>query len=119
MAVDHGPPSLLLQTVEVREVDGLENAFLAMSKARAGALIVLAQPTLRNMKERIVELASKSRLATIYANVEFMDAGGLMSYATNVFDLDRRTAVYVDKVLKGSKPADLPVEQPTKFENSQ
>jgi putative tryptophan/tyrosine transport system substrate-binding protein len=108
--------NLQLQTVEVREVDDLENAFLAMTKARAGALIVLAQPTLNNMKERIVGLASKSRLPTIYGNVEFVDAGGLMSYATNVFDLDRRAAVYVDKILKGTKPADLPVEQPIKFE---
>jgi putative ABC transport system substrate-binding protein len=96
--------------VEVREVDGLENAFLAMTKARAGALIVLAQPTLNNMKERIVGLALKSRLPTIYGNMEFVDVGGLMSYATNVFALDRRAAVYVDKILKGAKPADLPVE---------
>jgi putative ABC transport system substrate-binding protein len=87
-----------------------------MTKGRAGSLIALEQPTLTILRERIVELAAKRRLPVMYASAEFVNADGLMSYATNVSDLFRRSAIFVDKILKGAKPADLPVEQPMKFE---
>jgi putative tryptophan/tyrosine transport system substrate-binding protein len=77
---------------------------------------VLTSPVLFSQRAQIAELAVKSRLSAIYANVEYVDAGGLMSYGVNITDLYRRAATYVDKILKGRKPADLPVEQPKKFE---
>ena len=80
------------------------------------ALVILPGPTLSVHRKRIVELAAKSRLPAIYPHGEYVEAGGLMSYAPNFVDLFRRAATYVDKILKGTKPADLPVEQPTKFE---
>ncbi len=87
-----------------------------MNMRRAGALIVLAQPTLGVLRERIVKLVAKNQLPAMYPNTEFVNAGGLMSYGTNIPDLHRRAAIYVDKILKGAKPAELPVEQPTKFD---
>jgi len=107
---------LQLRPVEVRGPDELESAFSAMTTARAGAFIGLQQPTLDRLRERIVHLAAKHRLPAMYPNSEYVETGGLMSYAADIVAMFRRTATYVDKILKGRKPADLPVEQPTKFE---
>ena len=105
-----------LKTFGVRGPDELDRAFEAMTKERAGALLVLADPILLLHQRRIVELAERNRLPAIGAGVkEYAAAGGLMAYGTNVADLFRRAAAYVDKILKGAKPADLPVERPTKF----
>ncbi len=87
-----------------------------MTSARAGALTVLLSPMFFNERRRLVDLAAKNRLPAAYQLREFVDAGGLMAYGANVADGFRRAAGYVDKILKGAKPADLPVEQPTKFE---
>ncbi len=87
-----------------------------MAGGNADALIVLPSPMLYAEHRRIVELAGKNRLPAMYQAREFVDAGGLMAYGSNLPDLARRAAIYVDKILKGAKPADLPVEQPTKFE---
>jgi ABC-type uncharacterized transport system substrate-binding protein len=106
---------LQLQSIEVRGPNEIEGAFQAAAKGRAGALTVGPDPLLTANRKRIVELAAKNRLPTIYAWRECVEDGGLMSYATKLPDLYRRAAVYVDKILKGTKPADLPVEQPTKF----
>ena len=106
---------LKLQIVEPGPKD-LESAFSTITKERAGALIVLQGPLTGSYRKQIVELAVKSRLLTTYPESEFVEIGGLMSYGTSVTDLYRRAAVFVDKILKGAKPADLPVEQPKKFE---
>jgi putative ABC transport system substrate-binding protein len=87
-----------------------------MTKARAGALTVLGSAMFANERRRLVDLAAKHRLPGVYGFREYVDAGGLMAYGPNVADLFRRAATYVDKILKGAKPGDLPVEQPTKFE---
>jgi len=105
-----------LQVVEVRGPTEFDSAFSAMSRDRAGALVVLPDGIFQNERRRIAALAAKSRLPAIYAWREAVDAGGLMAYGASVPDIFRRAAVYVDKILKGTKPADLPVEQPTKFE---
>jgi ABC-type uncharacterized transport system substrate-binding protein len=85
-------------------------------KARTDALAVMSTPTFFGERRRLLDLAAKNRLPTAFAYREYLDAGGLIAYGPNVADLYRRTATYVDKILKGAKPADLPVEQPTKFE---
>ena len=105
-----------LQLVEVRGPTEFDGAFSVMTRARAGALVVLPSAIFQNERRRIVDLAAKSRLPAVYAWREAVDAGGLMSYGASVLDIFRRAAVYVDKILKGAKPADLPVEQPTRFE---
>jgi putative ABC transport system substrate-binding protein len=105
-----------LQPVEVRGPNDLEHAFSAMKKERAGALIPLTSPLISDQRKQIVELAAKNRLPAMYDSRVFSEAGGLMSYGTNLADLDRRAAMYVDKILKGAKPGDLPIEQPKKFE---
>jgi putative ABC transport system substrate-binding protein len=105
-----------LQPLELRGVDDFEPAFSAIKGERANALIALRNPLTTTHRTRIVDFAAKSRLPAIYPDGEFVDAGGLMSYGVNVPDLWGRSAVYVDRILKGAKPADLPVEQPTKFE---
>ena len=87
-----------------------------MTRERAGALLVLADPMFALHRRRIADLAVKSRLPAMYGNRPHVEAGGLMSYGANVADMFRRAATYVDKILKGAKPADLPVEQPTRFE---
>jgi putative ABC transport system substrate-binding protein len=104
-----------LLSLEVKDADDIERAFAVIRKERPGALIVFGG-VLTTHARRIAELAVNSRLPGIHATSEDVDAGGLMSYGTNFDDLFRRAAVYVDKILKGAKPADLPVEQPTKFE---
>ena len=94
-----------------------ENAFRTAKRDRADALLVMVSNPIAGIRRKeIAELAMKNRLPAIYNRVEQVEAGGLMTYGVSLFDLDRRAAVYVDKILKGAKPADLPVEQPTKFE---
>jgi putative tryptophan/tyrosine transport system substrate-binding protein len=105
-----------LQVLSARYPDAIDNAFVAMTKERAQALIVIPNPRYIEQRERIQKHAAKNRLPAIYFQSVFVENGGLMSYATNNADEFRRAAVYVDKILKGRKPADLPVEQPTKFE---
>jgi len=105
-----------LQSLEVRGPDDFESAFAAATRGRARALITVEQPLAFIHRARIVDFAAKSRLPAIYPFKEFVDTGGLMSYGAHAADLWRRAATYVDKILKGAKPADLPVEQPTRFE---
>jgi putative ABC transport system substrate-binding protein len=105
-----------LQPLEVRSVNDFESAFSAVKAERADAFIVLRNPLTTTHRRRIADFAAKSRLPAIYGDKEFVDAGGLMSYGVNIADLWGRAATFVDKILKGTKPADLPVEQPTKFE---
>ena len=105
--------------VQPRDVLGpkdIETAFRAATKARADALLVLVSGVLADHRTQIANLALQSRLPVTYYQREFVEDGGLMSYSASYTDLDRRAATYVDKILKGAKPADLPVEQPTKFE---
>jgi putative ABC transport system substrate-binding protein len=104
------------QFVEARGPADIDRAFSDMTRARAGALTVLASPMFISERRRLVDLAAKNRLPAVYPWREGVDAGGLMSYGANLADLFRRAATSVDKILKGAKPGDLPVEQPTKFE---
>ncbi len=105
-----------VQFVEARGPADFDRAFSEMTEAHAGALSVLTSAILFTEHRRLVDLSAKHRLPTVYPWREGADSGGLMSYGPNVADLYRRTAFYVDKILKGAKPGDLPVEQPTKFE---
>jgi putative tryptophan/tyrosine transport system substrate-binding protein len=105
-----------LQFLEVRDAADVESVFSAMSKERADALITLPHPVLQVHQRRIVELAAKSRVPAMYQAADWVERGGLMSYGPDHLDNYRRAALFVDKILKGVKPADLPVEQPTKFE---
>jgi ABC-type uncharacterized transport system substrate-binding protein len=105
-----------LQLVPADGPDQIASAFSTMVKERADAFIVMPSPMLFGEHQRIVELAANDRLPGMYQAREFVDAGGLMSYGANLDDLFQHTATYVDKILKGSKPAELPVERPTKFE---
>ena len=107
---------ILLQSLEVRGSNDFEGSFRPAVKGRAGALIMIRSPLLTRHRETIAELATKNRLPSMYESSEFVEAGGLVSYAANDADQFRRAAYYVDRILKGAKPADLPVEQPTKFE---
>ncbi len=104
-----------LKFVEARGLDDLENTFAAIIRERAGGLLV-ADPFLLAHQVRVIDFAAKHRLPVIYAFRQFVDAGGLMYYGPHLGDLLQRTVTYVDKILKGAKPADLPVEQPTRFE---
>jgi putative ABC transport system substrate-binding protein len=108
--------ALQLQPVQLRVAEDLENAFSAIARDRGGALFVLSNPAIGFFRGRVVEFATKGRLPGIYATPNWVDAGGLMSYAPDYVDQYRRVAVYVDKVLKGTKPSDLPIERPRKFE---
>jgi putative ABC transport system substrate-binding protein len=105
-----------LQYLDVPSLKDVETAFRAASKGRAQAVLMLASAVLTSHRKQIVDLAAKSRLPAMYFVPEFVEAGGHMSYGVNFIDLYRRAATYVDKILKGAKAADLPVEQPTKFE---
>ena len=105
-----------LQLVEVRGPDEFDRAFSTMTSARAEALIVLPSTMLFTERRRLVDLAARHRLPAMYQLREFVELGGLMAYGASITDLVRRSATHVDKILKGAKPADLPVEQPTKFE---
>ena len=104
-----------LQFVEARGPADFDRAFSEMTRARAGALTVLPSSTFYNERRRLVDRAAKNRLLAVYPN-RSVDVGGLMSYGTDQADLFRRSATYVDRILKGTKPGDLPVDQPTKFE---
>ncbi len=108
--------ALRLQPVGIRGVNDLEEAFSQMIKEHAGALAVRQELLLTTLRERSVELATKNKLPAIYAFTEFLNVGGLMSYGPSRLALFLGAATYVDKILKGAKPADLPVQQPTKFE---
>jgi putative tryptophan/tyrosine transport system substrate-binding protein len=105
-----------LQPLELRGLDDFEPAFSVIKEKRADALIVLRNPVTTTHRTRIVDFAAKRRLPAIYGDREFVDPGGLMSYGVNIADSWGRAATYVAKILKGAKPGDLPVEQPTKFE---
>ena len=105
-----------VQFVETQGPEDFDRAFSEMTRARAGALTMITSSMLFSQRKRLVDLAAKNRLPAMYTAREFVDAGGSMSYGQNVADFYRHAAVYVDKILKGAKPADLPVEQPTKFE---
>ena len=111
-----GAYKVQLQNLDVLSPKDIETAFRDASKGGAGAVLVLASPIIESHRTQIADLAAKNRLPAIYYAPEFVEAGGLMSYGTSFADLFRRAATYVDKILKGAKPADLPVEQPTKFE---
>jgi putative ABC transport system substrate-binding protein len=105
-----------LHLVEVRGPDEFDRAFATMTRERAEALIVLPSAMLDNERRRLVDLAARHRLPAMYQAREIVELGGLMAYGASIPDLIRRSATHVDKILKGAKPADLPVEQPTKFE---
>lgn len=105
-----------LQIFELRDPNELPSVFAAIAEERAGALTVLPGPMITSQTPRIVELVSKARLPAIFPEARFGEAGGLMSYGPNFAEMYRRAAGYVDKILKGARPADLPVEQPTEFE---
>jgi putative ABC transport system substrate-binding protein len=108
---------LQIQSLEVRgPMPDIEGAFKAASKSRAGALLTISNPLINSHSAQIVDRAGKNRLPAIYADLRFVDAGGLMFYGVDAAALYNRLAYYVDKILKGVKPADLPVEQPMKFE---
>jgi putative ABC transport system substrate-binding protein len=107
---------LQVQSLGVRDPGELDRAFAAMREARAGALIVESSSMLFTWRERLADLALKNRLPTVFAQRQYAEAGGLMAYSADFSDLFRRAATFVDKILKGAKPADLPVEQPTKWE---
>ena len=105
-----------LQIVQARTPPEIDAAFAAMRSQRAGGVLVLRDPLFLNQRTKIAALAAKSRLPAVYGFREEAEAGGLMAYGANVPLMFLRAATYVDKILKGAKPADLPVEQPTKFE---
>jgi putative ABC transport system substrate-binding protein len=105
-----------LQHVEARGPEEFDSAFAAMARERADALLVTGTSTFLAYRTRLAEFAVKGRLPTMHSFRESVEAGGLMAYAVNMADFVGRSAVYVDKILKGAKPADLPIEQPTKFE---
>jgi putative ABC transport system substrate-binding protein len=105
-----------LQSADWETLDDLDNAFGTMVKGHSEALITFSGPRFGLYRKRIIELAAKNSLPTMYPDTIYADAGGLMSYGVNTVDLYRRAGIYVDKILKGARPADLPIEQPTKFE---
>lgn len=105
-----------LQLLETQTPSDLDNAFSAMAKGRVDALAVWASPMFFTHRKKILDFAAKIRVASVFEQKEYVEAGGLMSYGINFADLHHRSATYVDRILKGTKPADLPVERPTKFE---
>jgi putative tryptophan/tyrosine transport system substrate-binding protein len=107
---------LALQPLEVRGPGGFEGAFVAMTRQRADALFVAAGLLTTEHRKALVDLAAKRRIPAIWGERQFVEAGGLMAYAVDFYDQVRGAAIYVDKILKGAKPGDLPVEQPTKYE---
>ena len=108
--------SVKILPVEARTAPEIESAFSAMARDKAGAVIVINDTFFIQQRRQIAELAAKNRLPSISAVREYAEAGGLPSYGSSITDNNRRVATYVDKIFKGAKPADLPVEQPTKFE---
>jgi len=111
-----GSYDVYLRYLDVQDPKDIESTFRIAAKGRADALLLLGNPTLNSHRKQVVELAAKHRLPATYARPEYVEVGGLMYYGTNYAELFRRAATYVDKILKGAKPGDLPVEQPKKFE---
>jgi putative ABC transport system substrate-binding protein len=111
-----GGLGLRLQLVEARGPDEFERAFSDMAKAHADALFEFPSPVFYQGRKLLVDLAAKYRLPAMYNAREFVEVGGLIAYGANIIELNRRTAIYADRILKGAKPSDLPVEQPTRFE---
>ena len=107
---------LQLHSIEVSSADKFDSAFKEATKARSAALVIMASPFFYSNQQQLVDLAVKNQLPAIYPRPDFVESGGLMSYGSDGFEPSRRAVLMVDKILKGSKPADLPVEQPTKFE---
>jgi len=107
---------LTIRSWEVRAADAFEKVFAALNKERSDGLYMTSGALMNANQKRIADFALKSRLPSVYGRREEVDAGGLMSYSADLVDSYRRAAYYVDKILKGAKPADLPVQQPTKFE---
>jgi putative ABC transport system substrate-binding protein len=107
---------LSLQPIDVRSADDIRNAVPAVARLQSHGLLVLRSPVIHDNARAIASLAERTRLPAIFEDAAYVDAGGLMSYGANLFDLYRLTATYMDKILKGSRPGDLPIEQPTKFE---
>ena len=116
MELAAGALGVKLQYFDVLSSQDIETAFRAASKGRADAVLLISSSVLTSQRTQVIELAVKSRFPASYARPEFVEAGGLMTYGPSITDLARRAATYVDKILKGRTPADLPVEQPIKFE---
>ena len=110
------PFGIAVQSLDGRNRANVERAFATMARERVGALIVTSTGALLDQRQQIVEAAARQRIPAVYGRREYAEAGGLVSYGANLLDLERHAATYVDKILRGAKPADLPVEQPTKFE---
>jgi len=108
--------SVQLQPIEVRSPDDFTSAFAATARGGAGALLTMADPVFGTDPRRLARLAAENRLPAMFFEKVFVDAGGLISFGPNILDQFRRAAAYVDKILKGTKPADIPVEQPTRFD---
>jgi putative tryptophan/tyrosine transport system substrate-binding protein len=111
-----GAFAVQLHYLDVEDPKDIETVFRAASKGRADAVLVLPNSVLLSQRAQLADLAAKNRLPAVYGQPEYVDAGGLMFYGASITEMFRRAATYVDKILKGAKPADLPVEQPTKFE---
>ena len=107
---------LQTQRFELAKVEDFDSQFQAIIKWRPGGLMIVGGPLMNGHRKRIVEFTAKNKLPAMYNREEFVEAGGLVSYAPSFIDLTRRAATYVDKILRGTKPSDIPVEQPTKFE---
>jgi len=107
---------IMLQPVKVRHPQDFDHAFAQLASARVDALFVVTSPLTNTHANQIVQLVARTRLPAIYGQKRYVEAGGLMSYTAHLLEQFRRAAVYVDRILKGAKPADLPIEQPTKFE---
>jgi ABC-type uncharacterized transport system substrate-binding protein len=116
MELAAGALRVKLQYLDVLTPKDIESVFRAATKGRADAIVVLVSSVIATYQAEILHLAAKTRLPAIYSRTEFVEDGGLLSYGVSFTDMDRRTATYVDRILKGTKPGDLPVEQPTKFE---
>jgi len=112
------PLGLKIDTFVVQHRDAFPSAFLDMMKARAQGLLVMSSNFFSRRRREIVDLAAKHRIVTLYEHQQYAEAGGLMSYGASNDEMLRRSAVYVDKILRGAQPGDLPIEQPTKFELS-
>ena len=107
---------LTLQPWEIRTADDFERVFTALNKDHPDGLYVTSNPLTRGNSKRVGDFVIKSRIPSVHGGREYVEAGGLMSYGSNITDFNRLCAAYVDKILRGARPADLPVEQPTKFE---
>jgi putative ABC transport system substrate-binding protein len=110
------PMSVQVQALEVQRADEFKSVIRSATQTRAGGMLILPTALLTAHRTQLAALATKNRLPTMFATSQYMDSGGLMSYGPNHSDLSRRAATYVDKILKGAKPAELPVERPMKFE---